>query len=384
MTQTRRAIPLTRAILATAVVAFAFPMHLAALWEAADGEIFLSLNTSITADSNIGSNAAELSDTIYAVTPGIAFERSRGRGSLSLGAQYEIERAGKYDAYDSENLSADFSLNMDATPSGRLRGGVNAGYFDGARVDRFENRRLSQKSFNLGLNGAYEITPKLNSRLTTSYDETRPETLADYDRSSIRLGLGYKMRPLISTFMDVRFTKSTSDHQDGPGSRADTSGKALMFGVEGEITARLSGSIGVGYDWSESELGGIDTEYSGVTYDVSLDWQPRERTSVSLTASNGIRAASRGAVEYMSIELAAKQEIGLNMSATAGIGLRSNDYESEFRGDDDIVDASLTYNYAFSRNISVGARFAYTDSDSSIDLFSYSRTVWTLFGNVRY
>lgn len=385
MTQTRRALPLVRVLLATASLGLATPLCLHALWEAADGEVFLSLNASIAADSNIGSSAAEVSDTIYTVTPGFSWERSRGRGSISLGAQYAIERAAEYDGFDSENLSANFSIEMDATPSGRLSGGFSAGYFDGSRVGRFENTRLSQRSYDFALNGSYEVTAKLNSRLNASYDETRPEDLPDYDRSSLRLGLGYNIRPLISTFVDVRFTESSSSRSAGElGARGDTSGKAVMFGIDGEITPRLHGSIGIGYDWSESELATGDTEYSGIAYDVSLDWQPRERTSFSLTASNGIRAASLGAIEYVSVEFAADQEIGLNMSANASLGFRSNDYESSLRGDDDVVEATLGFTYAFTRNISVGASYAYTDSDSSNAVFSYSRSVWSLFGNVRY
>lgn len=355
-----------------------------ALWEAAEGEIFLQLDASVAADSNIASNSLELSDTIYTVTPGFSWERSRGRGSITLGAQCEIERASEYEAYDSENYSANFGLDMPATPAGKLRGGISANYFDGSRVDSYQNTRISETSYDFGLNGAYQVSNKINARAAASYGNTDPENLASYEDTSLSVGAGYNFRPDVSFYIDARFTDSSSGDSALLAGGTDTSGNAILVGLDGQITQKLSGHIGFGYDWSESETGGVTYEYTGPTYDIALTWTPRERTSIGLSASNGVESTSTGGTEYVNFSLTLTQEIGLNMSGNAGITYRSSDFALEDRGSDDVWEGNVGFTYAFTRQISMGLTYTYTNSESTTDLINYTRSVWRLSGTARF
>ncbi len=358
------------------------PAH--AIWEAADGEVFLSLEGEIAADSNILSNSDELSDTIYRVTPGISWERARGRGTISLDANCEIERASEYEAYDSENYNANFPLDVPATTSGRLRGSLTAGYFDGSRISSSQNTRVAETSFNIGANGSYQVSGKVNARLGGLYNDTTSDELADYTNSALNLGLGYNIRPTISTYLDVRFTEGSSGYSETIGSGTDTSGNAILVGVDGEITPKLTGHAGFGYDWSESETGGVVYEYTGPTYDVSLTWSPRERTTVILEASNGIDATSTGGVDYTNIGIDLRQEIGASIVGTAGVNYRNSDFSSESRGSDDVFEATVGATYSFTRNYSIGASYTYTDSDSTLAYVTYDRSEWKLFASARF
>lgn len=376
--------PVPRVVLASLLLGLLGSLPALALWEAADGEVFVSLDASVSADSNIGSNALEQSDTIYAVTPGVSWERSRGRGSVSFGAQVEIERASEAETYDSENYSADFSLSMPATGSGRLRGTFDASYFDGSRVNSFQNTRISEQSYDLNLSGAYHVSARINARAGATYGKTEPETLAEYESNSLSAGLGYNLSPDVSLFLDARFRDSSSERLDGLGSSSDTSGNAFLVGLDGQLTARLSGQIGIGYDQSETSFGGVEREYSGFTYDASLTWTPRERTSLTLDASNGVQSTSSGGTEYSRVNLSVAQEIGLNMSASVGVGFRSSDFASSARGDDDVMDATARFRYAMTRNISWSLAYRYTDADSTSVIVNYSRSVWTFSGTARF
>lgn len=383
MTTNRRVRPLPRLVIASAVLGLSTAAPLAAIWEVADGELFLSLDAAISADSNISSSSAELSDTIYSVTPGFTWERARGLGTISLGAECEIERASEYEQYDSENYSANFALSMPASSAQRLRGSINASYFDGSRVNAFENTRVSETSYSVGFDAAYQATGKINTRLGVDYSKTEPEQLAEYERNAINVGLGYNFRPDVSAFLDVRFTDSSSN-PFGERLSTDTSGNAVLIGLDGQITPKISGSIGFGYDWSETNSGGEQRDYSGPSYDVSLTWSPRERTTIGLEAANGIQSTGTGGTEFFNVGLTVNQEIGFNMSANAGLSVRSSDFADENRGEDDVVQATLGGRYSMTRNISFGVSYTYTDSDSSLPLTNYSRSVWRFFGTARF
>lgn len=355
-----------------------------ALWEAAEGEVFLSLDAAVSADSNIGSNALERSDTTYSVTPGISWERQGGRATMSLSAQCEIERANKYDAYDSENYSAHLNLDVPATSSGRLRGTLIAGYFDGSRVDSYQNTRISESSFNVALRGAYQLTPKLNGRAGATYANTDPEDLAEYTNKSYNVGIGYNLRPDVSAFLDVRFTDSSAGFSTEVGGGTDTSGEAIIFGLDGQITPKLTGHAGFGYDWSTSTLANVDFDYTGPTYDVSLTWRPRERTTMELLASNGIESTSTGGTDFTTVAFTVDQEIGLNIAAHAGVSYRSSDFALDTRGEDDVWDYTIGGRYVLTRNISLGLSYTYTDSDSTRALTKYTRSLWRFTATSRF
>jgi len=383
MTTSRRVRPFAPAAAAlSAAVILALPAH--GLWEAAEGEIFLLLDASVAADSNIAANSLELSDTIYSVTPGFSWERSRGRGSVSLSGACQIERASEYEGYDSENYSADFSLQMPVTAGRRLQGGITASYFNGSRIDSFQNTRISETSWDFGIDGSYQVSNKVNARASASYGFTDPETLAYYESTAFTVGAGYNFRPEISFFVDARFTESSSSNSALISGGTDTSGNAILVGIDGQITQKLSGSIGFGYDWSESDNGGAITEYSGPTYDIGLNWAPRERTSVSLNASNGVQSSSTGSTEYIRVNLTVSQEIGLNWSADAGVSYRSSDFAVSTRGNDDVWEGNVGVSYAFTRQVSMALSYTYTNSDSSSAIVDYTRSVWALSASARF
>ncbi|MBE2214155.1 MAG: outer membrane beta-barrel protein [Opitutaceae bacterium] len=385
MTTNRRALPLSRVgVAAVLILALSGPTPAHAAWPLAEGELFLSVDGSIAADSNIASNATELSDTIYTVTPGFTWERSRGRGSVTFSANCAIERASEYSSYDSENYSADFSLSMPATASGRLKGNLDLSYFDGSRVDQYLNTRIAERGFNGSLDGSYQISNRINGRASVSYGESQPENAPSYEESSMSLGLGYNLRQAISAFVDFRFTDSSSESSPvfGPGS--ETSGNAIMFGLDGQITSRLSGSMGIGYDKSESEAGSEQDETSGMTYDVSLTWTPRTRTTFNLRASNGVQSTSVGNTEYVTIALTGSQEIGLNMTADVGVSFRSSDFGGTRTGGNDFVEAFASLDYRFSSRFSISGKYTYSDSDSTDPIVVYQRDVWLLSASARF
>jgi predicted porin len=376
---TNRRVRLPRRVVVASILTAAIcasPAH--ALWEAAEGEIFLQLDASVAADSNIQSSALELSDTIYTVTPGFSWERSRGRGSITLGAQCEIERASEYEAYDSENYSANFGLDMPLTPGQRLRGGISASYFDGSRVDPYQSTRISESSYDISVNGAYQVSNKINARAAASYGNTDPDLdlVPDYEDTSISIGAGYNFRPEVSFYVDARFTDSSSNG-------TETSGNAILVGLDGQITQKLSGHIGFGYDWSESEVGTVTYDYTGPTYDVALTWAPRERTTIALSASNGVQSTSGGGTDYTNFSLTLDQEIGLNMSGNAGITYRSSEFAGANRSDD-VWEGTVGWTYAFTRQISMGLTYTYTNSESSSAFIDYTRSVWRLSGSARF
>jgi len=360
----------------------ATPLH--ALWELAEGEVFVSLDTVLSSSSNIDSTSDERSDTIYSLTPGLSWERSRGRGSVSLGVRCEIERALDDATYDSENYSANFSLQMPVTAGRRLEGRLTLGYFDGSRVDAFQNTRLSESSYELGLNGSYRVSSKINARVGASYGKSEPEGLPGYEDTSLSVGLGYNIRPLVSLFLDVRQTDSSSDADALLPSGTDTSGKAFILGLSGEITPKLTGSIGFGYDMSETRIGSTTVDNDGLTYDANLSWSPRERTNVSLTASRGTQSTSTGGTAYESINLSGSQRIGLNMSVNAGVALRMSENTLQSSVGSDLWEVNIGATYAFARGISMGASYSYSVSDSAIARVDYVRSIWSLTASARF
>ncbi len=257
-------------------------------------------------DSNVGqSNNAEVSSFFTRISPGVRFDAGNEVRSFSL--SYELDSAryqdSKIDNYTDHRLNAGVTLaptvrtKVDLGASlerGHDRRGTNAlqGLQNTAAndVDRFERKGLDL-DFNYGAPGAKGSLGLGAGISNINYVNNEAYSFrSDRDTRYVDGKFGWRVAPKTQVYLSANNSEISYDRSR---TRAlltnyflDSTVRTYLVGLELDATAKTSGHIGFGRtrrSFDDNRLQG----YSGVAWDVGLQFKPRSYSVIDLSATRG-------------------------------------------------------------------------------------------------
>ncbi len=257
-------------------------------------------------DSNVGqSNTAEVSSFFTLISPGVRFDAGNETRSFSLG--YELEAArykdSSVDNYTDHRLNAGVTLSpsvrtkIDLGASlerGHDRRGTNS--LQGLQntlandADRWERKGLDL-DFNYGAPGAKGVLALGAGISNINYLNNESYTVrSDRDLRYVDGKFGWRLAPKTQVYLsannsDISYDRSRTRSQL-TNYFLDSNVRTYLLGLEFDATAKTSGHIGFGRtrrNFDDSRLQG----YSGVAWDVGLQFKPRSYSVIDLSATRG-------------------------------------------------------------------------------------------------
>lgn len=263
-----------------------------------------TLGLTLGHDSNVGqSNTAEVSSFFTLISPGIRLDAGNETRSFSL--SYELDSAryqdSSIDNYNDHRLNAGVILSPSARTKidlgaslerGHDRRGTNSlqGLAIANDVDRWERKGVDV-DFNYGAPGAKGVLA-LGAGIS-NIDYLNNESYSfrnDRDQRYIEGQFGWRVAPKTQVYISANNTDVSYDRSRSRTQLAnyflDSNIRTYLLGLEFDATAKTSGHIGVGRtrrDFDDSRLQG----YSGVAWDVGLQFKPRSYSVIDLSATRG-------------------------------------------------------------------------------------------------
>lgn len=257
-------------------------------------------------DSNVGqSNTAEVSSFFTLISPGVRLDAGNETRSFSL--SYELESARYQDSSNDDYTDHRLNAGVTLSPSvrtkidlgaslerGHDRRGTNS--LQGLQntitndVDRWERKGLDL-DFTYGAPGARGSLGLGAGLSNINYINNESYSVrSDRDLRYVDGRFGWRVAPKTQVY----FSANNSDiSYDASRTRAlltnyflDSTVRTYLLGLEFDATAKTSGHIGFGRtrrDFDDSRLQG----YSGVAWDVGLQFKPRSYSVIDLSASRG-------------------------------------------------------------------------------------------------
>ncbi|MCP5523058.1 MAG: outer membrane beta-barrel protein [Verrucomicrobiales bacterium] len=283
------------------------------------------------------------SDFITIISPGVIATAGHEETGKLFSVGYRLDALmyadnGKYNALDHNvNLSATISgnrLTSTTTATVGYASSIYTGYdriIEGIYLPAGNTDRLP---YNFSTRLALHATPKTDAYLGASFNGLvfpNNTTLLYRDRNDWRVTLGgdYAVRPKLRVLAEAYYAQSFYSAPPLGGSSSEWDRVGGNLGFRTDLSARLSGSVRVGYEFWERDAQPGDT----LTTTASLGYRLTERTRLSLNFSRGAReSVSTASGSYISYQgglgvehrLGTKRPVILAANAKASL----NDYES--------------------------------------------------------
>lgn len=257
-------------------------------------------------DSNVGqSNVNEVSSFFTLISPGIRFDAGNEARSFSL--SYELESARYQDSdidnYTDHHLKAGVTLSPSVRTKfdlgasldrGHDRRGTNA--LQGLPnilandVDRWERKGLDF-DFNYGAPGAKGSLGLGAGISNINYINNKSYSArSDRDLRYVDGKFGWRVAPKTQVYLSANNSQISYDKTRTRAQLAnyslDSTVRTYLLGLEFDATAKTSGHLGFGRtqrNFDDARLQG----YSGVAWDVGLQFKPRSYSVIDLSATRG-------------------------------------------------------------------------------------------------
>lgn len=414
---------LSPVLFATALLvsAFVLPTSASAFAEIERGSLTLSTTGRVSYDSNLLGNTAGEGDTLFTLAPTLKYSRAAGLGSIAASLGVAINRYADLSTHDSEDISSSLRITLPTPEGAREQGSISAGYSDVSAIDESVGQRLRSKTWNGALVGTYRAGTRVDLHGSLNYSDTTRSTFTD--RTQFSAGLGFDYSDFLGGFGlngDYRYANTqSSSFTSGRDTSIDQTSHSVSSGLFYRFVSGLRASANVGYRWLErgaSETASRQTDNNSVTFGIKLDgpflppsrfpklkssfsiglqkgealglndsgsttlvgnlslaWQARERTALSLSASRsqGLSTANESSVDNV-VQLGATQRIGDRTSLSATLGQEWSSYAATGRSDRR-TRAGASLGYSLNRSWQTGADYSVTFSHSSNSLLTYER-----------
>jgi hypothetical protein len=231
-------------------------------------------------------------------------------------------------------------------------------------------------------------------RSSRRYDDTIDRD-DDYDRDFFALGLVNSQSSLFPLLLEYRYETQAND-QPATGS-TDFVYQAAYTGFKWRQDQRLSGSLRVGYLWSEFNSA---SAYDGWVTDTELEYSLSAFTRITGTAYRGVRESTRSARETLDYYIYSGGRLQLAYSRWAPFRFRlygryeNRDFRSTEavadRREDDRYIAGATTQYNFKDWLSINIGYRYRVNDSTVEAQNYrenrvfAELIFLSNGNVRW
>lgn len=356
-----------------------------ALGQMAGGTLKLNTIAEITSDSNVFGNTSDVSDVFFTFKPELAFDRRGGRGEAHLDLGVAFDRYRDYSDLNSENWSANARIEKPAGSGGRLSGSLNLSYFDGSESDDFVGQRVEMQRLSFALGNNYELSGKSSVRFGLNLNRYDTNLRPESNSWSVRGGYALKLRPEVSGFLDYTHGGTKSDDVPGSTYVADYTTNNLSVGLDGKLSAKVTGSISVGFDQYSARSNDSAGDSDNFVSNVSLIWQARPNTSLTLAGGNNNRIASNGvSIDAITASIAVRQRLSQGLSANGSILWETFSTRGVSGSSDDRVLFSLMLDYAVQDRFGFGGGVRHNVRYSQDAAFDISRTTLNVYGRYSF
>jgi len=359
--------------------------HAHALGEMAGGTLKLNTIAEITADSNVFGNTSDLSDVFFTFKPELAFDRKGGRGEAHFDAGVAFDRYSDYSELNTENWSANGRVELPPGSGGRLSGSLNLTFFDGSEVDDFIAQRIEMQRLNLNLATSYELSGRSSARFGVNLSRYDTNLRPVSDSWAVRGGYSLELRPDIRGFIDLSHGGTKSDSAPGSTYVANYTTNNVSVGLDGKLSAKVTGSISVGLD--DYSARSDDTAGDGQNFvsNVALTWLARPNTSVTLSGGQQNRIVSNGqSIDATTVTIAVRQRLGVAVSANGSVLWETFSTRDIADSSDDRVALMLNVEYSVRDQLAFGGGVRHNVRYSANPAFDISRTTLNIFGRYSF
>jgi hypothetical protein len=354
--------------------------------EIARGKLTATARITGAYDTNIFANDTEVDDFTATFTPGLNYTRDVGRVStyaeLGVNAITFADTSGQ-DSID-PFINVRFTHDRDEKGSDALSLGYTRSseandllldrvesheYRGAARIDYFYSEKTG-----LRVDGGYRVS----DYITAGY--------SDIESYSIGGGLLYRYSPKLVA--NASYSFNTERATNIPASiLSDPASKNHRFtvGLEGELTPKVTGTVGVGYGYRDFDRGGST---DAILFDVGLSWSAAEKTSFRLSVTQGFdTTANAESVRSLDVTLGANHSLTEKITLRGLLGYQEstfNEIGTAANREDKAYNGGVGLTYAFNDYVDAEANLVHRITESTLARAEYDRTVVSLVVNLRY
>ncbi len=208
------------------------------------------------------------------------------------------------------------------------------------------------------------------------------------DRKGMELGGAFYLRMTPNIDFLVEYSREDLDYTNDPTEVAmgldtlDSYQDNYLTGAKWNFSKRTFGELKVGY--VAKKFDDTDREdFSGLSWEVSLDWGLNKRSLVSIVSTREAKEANNGAsggyIDASSFDVSWGYDWTRKLRTELSASYQEDEYIDVLDDrDDELTSYLLSVSYQLNRWIDLGLSAGYTERNSSIDEFNYERELYSL------
>ena len=222
--------------------------------------------------------------------------------------------------------------------------------------------------------------------LTADYLDREYQNFKQFTRSrdveETRFGVKffYPIAPRTDIFLDYRYGDFSYPNPFEQLPQLDSKEHTLQAGVEWEITPNLTSSAQIGYTEKNFDAPERD-DWDGITWILSLEMQPTEIDTVSITGTKAPEETSLQGdfINRESLTTTWKHDWSDRVSTDLSGSVARERYEGSINDRDDyIYNVTARANYEFRRWCITYVSYSWNDKDSNADNLSYTENAFMI------
>lgn len=384
------------------------------------GEVSIATTVSATYDSNVAGHRGSQEDFYGTFSPRISYLRRAGKIEADASVGVSSVRYLDSDQFDSDNVSANVSINLSEKSFQNISGSVSASYAETYQIDQDLNARI--QSDITTFSGQLGLVPSARTSISAHGSYTDAKHAGASDQQTLTGGGALNFNNLFgdtTVILSYDYTEAESSGNNLLGVGLDQNSHYFSLGLSRPLYREVTGRISYGYrilNRAAAETAAGTTRQSGtvlsatidgpflpprafpkikshltisyqdaatpgindpgsklLTGDLSLSWEARESTTLSLGASRTQRlAVTDVSVVTTSAHAGITQKLRYNLSGSAGVNYDWNTYKGIPRSDE-IFSYNGGLNYDFARTWTASASYRYESSKSNQLVSDYVR-----------
>lgn len=364
--------------------------------------LYPSARVDLGYDDNVTmSPEAEISSVFTVLRPRIGLVHQTGGDRYALTYFGDLKRYRDSPADDVENHSLELAGNNVFTARNSLswRAEITDGYDARGTTDRYEELQVlplepdhyrfkrAGATYAYGAQdaqGRIEADFGLSSkRYLNNRDTTRT---ADVDRRELALRFNYRVMPKTSLVFEVTDAQSDYTALDAG---LDSSERRYLVGANWAATAATSGRVRVGRHVRDYD--GWRKDYSGLGWEVSIDWRPLSYSGFNLVTARQTNdpASSLTDTNYLlstSVSLQWTHEWSSRWSSVVELGREKAEYDevTDLAREDEIDHFRIGVFYDLRRWMSAGLEYSSKRRDSNDSRYDYERKITGLVLQMKF
>jgi len=369
-------------------------LSLSAFQEVADGELFVTLDSSIKHDSNIYARTGGSNDNIFKSKPGLQFIRNKGLISLDTNVGVEIGHFLENTNENYEALKSSFTLSFPNEKksewTGKLSGGFNQ--TEEANPDNTTIGRTKTDTVNVDTSVTKSLVSSWKAGVDLGYKNKNELTQGNLDSDEYKVTVSgiYNYSDALDFSVNYAYKNVSFARDTTTGIKRSYNENFFYLGAKGDLLPRLSGEVNAGgqqYDGNGNiRKNMVPFAFARLIYDLTA------QTKAELSAGSDY-SYTPGADSKRSESVGFKLIRDFNDKWTANAGIKyANEYYGAARNtagtkrkENDVITYSTGLKYTFVKDLANAfIDVSYEDTDSNDAASKYDRALYELGVNLKY